>query len=375
MKISVLQENFVAAGKIAGAATTQKSSLAVLGMIALKHEGGVVTLRATNLEAFVEVKVEAKVLENDGAVGICFPLDVIRYIETLDPVAVSLEIDHTKITVRQGEESSSWQGIDILEFPLTPTVGDKITQVPGELLKDILTRTGYAVAADDTRLALGGVHIVSNGDTVFAEATDGFRGARVEVDKDYLSGPAFNVNIPRGSVNTLLKLVSEEDFVNVYLSLANSRVSFDMGSVILHSQLTDAQFPEMAPIWPKAVTYEMDVFGEAFSRHIKRVAVGLDRSSAIEFVGTGKDNELQLIGHNAEKTASSTATCLMKGALPEDVLLSVNYQFLQDTLKVVNETAKLRITDKFTPLVITEVALPDGIVSAEHIIMPMVFGR
>lgn len=384
MKFKVLQDNLAAAGTLIMSTVAKNSSLAVLNMAVIERfNDNTILLRSTNLETYLEIMLPVKMqVDGEPGEGVCVPVDLFQYVAKLDKESpVTVEIDGTKITVSTPDGQRVLQGVDNAEAPMRPQNEFASFQIDNDLLNEVLTRTAYAVAADSTaRAALGGVHLVTDGDHVAAEATDGFRGARVEFEAGYHE--PLDVNIPASTLRVLTKLFKVSSGKTSIATNHRSQVSFEIEGARVVSQLIDAAFPDMSPIWPTSHQYQAEIMPESVGKHVDRVTAGMGKGHAVKVLPVDNlddgvfQNKLRLETVSEGQVSEAVFnTMMLSGEIRAADLLAVNANYLVEALNTFDGSANLSYVDRMTPIVLEENHLPEGLHSSRHLVMPLHFNR
>lgn len=377
MKVSCLQENLAKGLSIVGRAVSTRSTLPVLANVLLETDNGRLKLSATNLEIVVTCWIGAKV-EEDGAITV--PARTFNdLVSQLPQERVELVLNERTQTlhVTCARSASNIKGIDAQEFPLVPKPDEKNRiRVETTVFKQMVNQVALAAATDDTRPTLTGVSATFDGNQLLMVATDGFRlsmrSAHIPVGVEKRTA----VLIPARALSELARIANDDNEA-LYISLPEGRnqIIFDMGNVVLVSQLIDGTFPDYSPIVPKKCNTRT-IMGtaefrkackkaEVFAReasHTARVKIetGDDMSPAHAIVAATSDET----GDNVDQIDASVDG--------EPIEIAFNVKYMTDVLNVIDTPqVALETTAPTEPGVIKPVGDNDFV----HIIMPMHFGR
>lgn len=373
MKFKIYQDSLSAALSLAKSAAARKSSLHVLEMVALEVVGNeTLEVRATNLTSTLRVQVPVKQQDSEGAIGVCIPTAAIAYVAKLPKEEVlTLDIQEASIDISCQGENATFQGVPLDEAPLMQDVSEAVTQIDSETLAAALERVTPSTAGDNAaRAALGAIHCMSNGDVSVAfESTDGFRGSRVEVEVSYTED--FDINLPRDTgvlLGRLLKLAPQQ--INVFADA--QRVSFSGEGWTVSAQLVNAQFPDMAPVWPSTFALEFDVLPATMVKKLARLGIiAQDVSQQGYFYGDNGDLFMSAASTESGTAKTAVPSVVKKGTVGDDKIISVNVNYLSQALAPMEE-ATIKVESSNAPLVVSESLLPHSITSSEFLVMPMV---
>src|SRR5512138_1720201 len=117
------------------------------------------------------------------------------------------------------------------DFPTLPDVGaDSGTILPRSALKEMVTKTQFAITGEDTRYFLNGALFVLRGDSMSLVATDGHRLALVSTAREngVAGGDELKVILPRKTLFELSRLLGEGDGA-LHFEKGENHLFFDVG--------------------------------------------------------------------------------------------------------------------------------------------------
>jgi DNA polymerase III sliding clamp (beta) subunit (PCNA family) len=223
-------------------------------------------IESSNLDSFISVPFETDF--------VCNVLDkkLLAFVKGLNSETITLTYDEAEslLTVACGkikskfacsENAIPWPVID--EFKEMPIPPDTFALACSRCI-------GY-VSKDQTRIVLGGVHFVTVGGTLFAEATDGRRLCRVDLGK---IDDKYDFIIPA----PLLHLIMREEILE--FSLTDTTIAFSCKSGTLYAgRIISGVYPNVNQVIPDSTKegYVEVVLPDTFKACIKR-ALLLDDS-------------------------------------------------------------------------------------------------
>lgn len=184
-----------------------KKALKEAGSIKNAHvhylaDGGSVIIAGDSLHLTIG-GVEAK-----DAQDFAVPEKALKYIEAARSGELHVTLSDSAVEIRQGKAKAKYAR-ELREAPTVPELGDCFRQeLDVRDLANVLSSVRYAVAKNDTRLALMGVRLYRD-DTgrLCAEASDGNQLARAETTQTRFDAEAFSVLIPADAVDRLLAVM------------------------------------------------------------------------------------------------------------------------------------------------------------------------
>ncbi|MEM7112633.1 MAG: DNA polymerase III subunit beta [Chloroflexota bacterium] len=377
MKVSCSQESLAKGLSIVGRAVSTRSTLPVLANVLLATENGRLKLSATNLEVVTTCWIDASV-EEDGAITI--PSRTLSdLVGALSQEKVHLTLNETTQTMHIdcGRTQANIKGIDAQEFPLVPEP-DQVNRirVEADVLKQMIAQVAFAAATDDARPTLTGVSTFFQESQVTMAATDGFRlSVRSAHIPGYVEMP-LTVIIPSRALMDVARVIND-DLDAVYLSMPDGRnqIIFDMGDIVLVSQLIDGNFPDYTPIIPTGFNTRA-VLGRAdFHKACRTADIFARESSHTARVSIEPGDELTpshaIIKATSVETGDNVAR-VDASVAGEPVEIAFNVKYMTEVLNVI-DTPQVALETKspMEPGVIKPVGDTDFV----HIIMPMQFGR
>lgn len=274
MKIECLKEKLFEALSRAEKIINKNPTLPILSCVYLEAEKNNLTIKATNLDLGLEIKIPIKVIE-EGKCAVSTSL-LTSYIGTLiKDKNIVLETKENNLHITGGNSNTIIKTLNYEDFPIIP----KITKNNPFLVKtDIfikgLKAVWYSASSSTIKPELSSVFIYQNEDQLFFVATDSFRLAekKIKIKK----GEEFeNILIPSKNVSEIVKIlegVNEE----VEISTNNNQISFSYNQTYLVSRIIDGVFPDYKQIIPKEKTTEVVVFKQDVISSLKTINIFSD---------------------------------------------------------------------------------------------------
>ena len=208
MKISTQKPELQAALQKLSKATPARSTLPILSNVLFHVDDKETTLRTTDLEITVLLKLAASI-ERAGTV--CIPLQSLLSLTNEMPEDTRITIsakDNNKIEIKTNIGSYDIVGKSAEEFPAIPEIDNrKAITLSGPTLSNLIENTSFAVSKDELKPALSGVLFRFEKDITTAVATDGHRLVKNTKKETGTEGFAGDIIIPR----KFLSLVSNQD--------------------------------------------------------------------------------------------------------------------------------------------------------------------
>jgi DNA polymerase-3 subunit beta len=209
-------------------------------------------------------------------------------------------------------------------------------RLPIGLLGAMITKTIFAISAEESRFTLNGALLLIDGHTLTMVATDGHRLSMVQESNPLASVGQDRALLPRKAMAELLKLASdsEDKDAAVEYSSDENHLFFRLGGRLLISRKLTGNFPDFERVLPKSHTHTVEVDREELRQSIERVAQFSDeRSRAIRI--RFADNETTIHSSISESGESEESFEVEYGG--PTVEIGFNAQYLLEFLRAVPE--------------------------------------
>lgn len=195
---------------IVSKAVSTHSSMAVLEGILIKASNGKIELTANDLEIGIESSFEADVKE-EGQVVINAKM-FMNIIKNLSSDSVSIETGEKFLTtIKSGNAKFEIMGLNPSEFPELPIINyDYSVSISKDILKDMISKTVFAVYKKEDRPILRGCLFEIDKNEIKMVALDGYRLAfrKCNVEEECEKRKFI---IPEKALSELSKLLKDED--------------------------------------------------------------------------------------------------------------------------------------------------------------------
>ncbi|MBK7403252.1 MAG: DNA polymerase III subunit beta [Phycisphaerales bacterium] len=354
-RAALLEAINLVSGVVAG--RTPRPQLTCVKLSAVKKgKGGTLTLSATDAEISLRLQVDQVDVEQPGEALI--PADKLRQIvsaEDNEPT-LTLEADGDTVDIRGEDAHFKVYGYPAADFPTTLDFKTAVTggggqpaakavfSHPASSFSELITRTLFATARENTRYAINGVLLNREGKRIEMVATDGRRLALCRALLTQKDGPSVKCIVPTKALTQLQKLLGGAEG-DVDVAITDNQILFNIaspgdsadGRAILTSNLVEGAFPPYEDVIPKdhdkTVHFDRDVLLSA----VRRAALLTNEESrGVRMSFTAKDKRLDLSSRAPEMGEANIQVDLTdyKG---EDIEIGFNPGFITDALKVVTD--------------------------------------
>jgi DNA polymerase-3 subunit beta len=350
----------------------RKNTIPILANVLLEAKGDEVKLLATDLEVGLRSKCAASVAKGGS---LTLPAKKLyEIIKALPETDVRIEEDRNGVKVAADRFDSRIQTLPREDFPTLPEgSGTYSATLPRDVVKQMVSKTQFAITGEDTRYYLNGALFILGPETMSLVSTDGHRLALVSVprEKDKSRGKGgdageVRVILPRKTLLELGRLLAEGDG-EIQYERGENHLFFEVGGRLLISRMIDGQFPAFERVIPKSNDKRVEFDRDRLTSAVRRVALlSNERSRAVKFqIDKGK---VEIASSSPEFGEAKEVLIVDYAAAP--VTICFNAQYVLDFLGVVEtDSVALEFKDEMSQAVMSPVGA-DGY-SYTYVIMPM----
>lgn len=330
-------------------AITSKSNIPILEGVKLSAKGSKLTLTASDTEITIENTINATImLEGELVVPGKLTAELVR---KMGGQQVELEcIDGKVLVIKYMDSNTKISLMNIDEYPkFADNDYDISFNIGQKEFKDIINKTVFCAATDDTRPILKGCLVSVSGDNIKCVAIDGLRLA---VTKSVLNSDCGEKNIiaPAKVLQEISKLLNDSD-ETFRLHFNDKKMMADIGDTKVIASQLEGDYISYDRIIPKSFVTNVNVTrsqledaldrASIISRNIQSCLIKIDISENVMTLTAKSD-----IGDICEKVPVN-----MEG---KDIKLAVNSKYIIDCLKNIDdEYIKISLSSSIDPFVIT----------------------
>lgn len=334
---------------IVSKALSQKPTIPILEGIRLVAEGTTLTLSATDMELFIEKRINAEILlEGELVVSGRIFTDFVKKLTDLDTIAIERQGEN--LNIHYGDNETTIQCLNEDTYPeMSPVDDEKYVVIKEGSLKDLVERTVFCVASEDARPILKGCLIEVKDAIMTAVALDGYRLAVSKCSVEDQKGD-IKIVVPGKSLSEIAKVLGEGDD-NIKVNIQKNNIMFDLGHTRITARLMDGEFIQYEKIIPVANQTSITV-------NKNEIEGGLGRASLI--ARDMKNNYSRLSIANSIITIKSASEvgnfrenvpCKQEG---KDLEIAFNSRFLFDAFNRIKEDfIKIDFNGSSAPALIT----------------------
>jgi DNA polymerase-3 subunit beta len=346
----------------------RKNTIPILANVLMDARGDEVRFLATDLEVGLRSKCTASVTKSGS---LTLPAKKLyEIVKSLPETDIRISEDKSGVKVAADRFDSRMQTLPKEDFPTLPEVGTgNGTLLDRTALKEMVTKTQFAITGEDTRFFLNGALLVLRPDSMSLVATDGHRLALVTAPRDGKATKDADEDrpiLPKKTLGELGRLLMEGEG-DIKYERGENHLFFEVGDRLLISRMIDGQFPTYERVIPKGNDKHIEFERDRLTNAVRRVALlSNERSRAVKFqVDKGK----------VDVMSSSPDVGEAHETLPVDyngtsMQICFNAQYVLDFLSAVScDTVSLDLKDEVSQAVMKPVGA-EGY-DYTYVIMPM----
>ena len=347
----------------------RKNTIPILANVLMEAKGSEIRMLATDLEVALRSRCDAAV-EKGGTLTLPAK-KLYEIVKALPETDVRIAEDKNGVKVAADRFDSRMQTLPREDFPTLPeSAGGATVALAPSAMKEMVSKTQFAITGEDTRFFLNGALFVLRSDSMSLVATDGHRLALVNVNRNGKSAKDPDEEnkaiLPKKTLGERARLLAEGDN-DINYERGENHLFFNVGERLLISRMIDGQFPAYERVIPKGNDKHIEFERDRLTSAVRRVAIlSNERSRAVKFViDKGK----------VEVTSSSPEFGEAREPLAVDysgppLTICFNAQYVQDFLNVVeSDVVALELKDEVSQAVMKPVGV-DGY-DYTYVIMPM----
>jgi DNA polymerase-3 subunit beta len=310
----------------------KKATLPVLSNVLLEAADDTVSISATDLELSIRCQAAAQVIAKGG--GTLPAKKLLDYVRLLPEAEIRLKFSDTNwATLTCGRSKTRIAGMAHDTYPQMPPMPEPIAELPAGLLSAMISRTVFAIAAEESRFTLNGALLALRPETLTMVATDGHRLALVEYPSPEGLAGEHRALVPRKAMMELARLATDagED-ARVEFAMDENHLFFRIGPRLLASRKLSGNFPDYERVLPRSHAHTVTLPREDFRAAIERVSQFSDERSRAVKIRFG-DGEATIHSSLSESGESEESLPVEYGGPTTEIGFNATYllEFLRAT--------------------------------------------
>jgi DNA polymerase III subunit beta len=271
MRITIPKQVLLESLQAVMGAVTQKNTLPILSNILLETQQTSINITATDLDIGITHTQQASVFEQ-GSTTIPAKrfLDIVKELPNQD-IQITTKKNNTILITAQNTI-----------FKLLTTPKEEFPNIPASqnaqsltikqnILKQMLTRTAFAMSKEETRYVLNGICMEVEQKHIQLIATDGRRLAIIKKPHTTEMREGKTIIIPAKTIQELLKTLTEEG--DVVIKFTTNQGIFQINNTTIISRLIEGEFPNYQQAIPRKAETLLIINKELLMPAIKRASL------------------------------------------------------------------------------------------------------
>jgi DNA polymerase-3 subunit beta len=253
----------------------KKTTIPILNNILLKAEANKIKIIATDREIILISDYEAEVSER-GEITISAK-KIYEMIREIQGEFINFVQKNNIVKISAQRAFYKIPGLPADDFPsISDDTDVTLSKIPGNVIKDLINKTSFAMAGDETRKNLNGVLLEEGMDGVNhllrMVATDGHRLALAKsVTTGHVLKSGKGVIIPRKGLMEIKKIIDENE--DIKIGLHKNMLILQTDNTILKVSLVDADYPDYKKVIPAEKGIRVILEKEYFLHALRRMSV------------------------------------------------------------------------------------------------------
>ena len=354
MKFSCYKNDLTEALQFVIRAVAVKPMTPILAGIYLKADGSMLELQANNFSTGIitRIPVNTEVAGETVVSGKRFQ-EFVRNMPD-DTIIFSDEGSSNFLTIESGGASVDLLTMNPGDFPKVKTPEtDSSFKIRTTALRNLIRKTVFAVAKDDSRPVFTGCCFEVKGSEISLVATNTHRLALAKAQlPDSYEDCSFIV--PADTLRGVMLRIDPNDVEN-YITVNYSRryLTFTFDNVFVNSRLIEGQFPPYDRVIPSSSTTQVNVKYSDFQKAVEFVAL-MSRENEYNTVKFAfADGAIEISSNSPEiGGAIKKVEAQVEG---DDLEISFNVNYISDMLKVIDsDNLRVELSDRYSPAAFTE---------------------
>jgi len=261
---------------ISGIITTS-NTVPIISCFLFHLEEGELTVRATDLETTMMLKLDVETASLEGLTEIAIQskllLDTLKALDDV-PLTISVDADTNAVTVASGNGNYNLAGMDASVFPAMPQVEETARVVmPASALVSAISKTEFATSRDEMRQQMTGIYCQLTPEGSTFVATDAHKLVRYK-RSDAKADDTAEFIFPRKPVSLVTKIIEgrHEEF-DVTIDYNRTNVAFTFDNMYIACRLIDGKYPNFEAAIPKENPNKLTIDRISLLNTLRRISL------------------------------------------------------------------------------------------------------
>ena len=343
-----------------------KQTLAILGNMKVDICQDKAVFTASDLEIEVSTTVKC-VSDQEGS----FTIPAKKMLEICNALSshdeVKLSVSESKADLTAGKSKVSLQIIPSQDYPKMDCITDgDVTKISNNELFNIINKTSFAMAYQDARHFLNGLHICNNEGKLTSVCTDGHRLAKYTSSINYEKD--ISIIIPRKCISEINRILgantdNNENITELYIN--RNSITLIIDDYILNSKLIEGNYPNFNKVIPEQTKYKLIINKPTLKNSLNIISKVVNQQYKGVKLTPSKDS-LHLISSNTESEVGEDQIDATYDG--DELSIGFNISYVQDVIDTLSsDNIHICINDQNSGCVL----LGDSEPASVFVIMPM----
>ena len=366
MKIIFNTSNLISKIKNIAPTAEAKQTLAILGNMWVKVSGNKAKFVASDLEIEIMSEIECEA-DSEGE----FTVPAKKFLEICNALSnnntIEVVVSDSKADVIAGKSKVSLSTLPPTDFPMMSfESGSSKTKITIDELSNLINKTSFAMAYQDARHFLNGLHICSQDKKLVSVCTDGHRLAKYQSDTHY--DDDLSLIIPRKAIleiNRILSSLNDNSENITYFNVNNNTFQIEINGYLVTTKLIEGNYPNFNKVIPESTKSKITVNKATFKNSLNIISKVVNQ----QYKGvklTPSTSALHLITSNTESEIGEDEIEAKYDG--EELSIGFNISYIQDVIDTLDsETVDICINDQNSGCIL----LGPSDTNCVFVIMPM----
>ncbi|MEM7015829.1 MAG: DNA polymerase III subunit beta [Pseudomonadota bacterium] len=368
MYFDTSRETILPALRMVAGVVERKQTMPILSNVLVRVSGNNLYMCATDseLEVTCSLPLQGDLEGNDGETTIPAVklFDICRSLA--EDAHIQFKQENNQVVVQSGRSRFALACLPAEDFPSSESLEATFEfETSQEALKNLLSRTQFAMAQQDVRYYLNGLLLDLTGNELNMVATDGHRLALAS-DKSLQLGSydPLQVIVPRKAVLELARIL-EEKAEPVQVSIGSHHVRFSIRDITLTSKLIDGRFPDYYGVLPDSPDNFMTADCDLLKQALTRAAILSNEKLRSVRLSVSPDSLMITANNPEQEVAEESMDVSYQG---ESFEIGFNVTYLLDALTAADSN---KVVFGFTSTEGSCLVQPEGNDNVKYVVMPM----
>ena len=331
MKFTISSSELSAILNTSSSVIGSNSVLPIVEDFLFNIQGETLEITATNLENTIVTTMD---VSSEEDIKIAIPAKIL--IETMkslpeQPVTFDINPDNFAIELTTAFGKYKLAGDNPEEFPETSTNQDTESfKLSGKTLENAITKTIFATSSDELRLAMMGVYMQIDFNTVTFVATDAHKLVKYQFGS-IESDQTASMILPKKGLILLKNSISGGDDVQISFNQKNVFFEFDKTTIIC--RLIDAKYPDYNSVIPLENPQILKINRTDLINSLKRINIYANKTTN-QAVFNLSDKSLTISTQDLDFSNEATEQ-IACDYIGEPMSIGFNVKFLAEMLSVI----------------------------------------